>query len=112
MEAVKKGEVMVEEAVETLKGLPYEEVGGAQDVCATVDHHRELRTGFSEVIFCAGKTAGQVAEIAEKLAARGGRVLGTRASREQFEAARLRVPGMQWNELGRAMWLDRSGSGK
>ena len=48
-----------------------------------------LRTGFPEVVYCAGKTPEQVAAIVERLAARGPQVLGTRASVEQFEAARM-----------------------
>jgi NCAIR mutase (PurE)-related protein len=61
------------------------------------------------VIFCAGKTAEQVALIAESLASRGSRILGTRASVEQFEAAKARVPGLQYHASARAIYLDKSG---
>jgi pyridinium-3,5-biscarboxylic acid mononucleotide synthase len=105
MEQVKTGEMLAEEAVAALKALPFEEVAGGG--CATLDHHRELRTGFSEVIFCAGKTTEQVAEIAARVAAVSGRLLGTRASLEQFEAARKRVPELHFNEIARAFWMDR-----
>jgi NCAIR mutase (PurE)-related protein len=104
LESLASGGVTVGEVMEGLKNLPYEEVGG----CATVDHHREIRTGFSEVIFCAGKTAEQVALIAESLASRSSRILGTRASVEQFEAARARVPGLKYHASARAIYLDRS----
>ena len=51
LEAVRDGKVSVEEAAEQLKTLPYENLGFAR-----LDHHRELRTGFPEVIFSQGKT--------------------------------------------------------
>lgn len=80
LEAVKSGETSVEEASALLKDLPYEDMGFAK-----IDHHRRLRSGFGEVIYCAGKTEEQVAEIFRRLAAKGENVLGTRATREQYE---------------------------
>ncbi len=65
-----------------------------------IDHHRSLRWGFPEVIFCAGKTPEQVAGIAERLAAQGTRLLGTRANAAHYEAARAWVPGLQYHESG------------
>lgn len=97
------GEVNVDAAVDSLRNLPFEDLGFAQ-----LDHHRALRGGFPEVIFCAGKTPEQVAGIVERLAAQGPRVLGTRASTEQFEAARRRVPELQYHTLARCLWLDRT----
>ncbi|MCJ7751940.1 MAG: 1-(5-phosphoribosyl)-5-amino-4-imidazole-carboxylate carboxylase, partial [Armatimonadetes bacterium] len=58
---VKAGKVPVGEAVERLRELPFEDLGFAK-----VDHHRELRTGFPEVIYGAGKTVEQVVEIAKR----------------------------------------------
>ena len=72
-----------------------------------MDHHRELRRGFPEVIYCAGKTPEQVAEIASRLAARGPRLLGTRATAAHYAAASAAVPGLQYDPAARAMWLDR-----
>ena len=73
---------------------------------ATLDHHRQLRAGFPEVIYCEGKTAEQVGLIAERLAARSPRLLGTRATEEQFRAASQRVPDLKWHEQARCLWLD------
>ena len=56
---VRRKEVSVEEAVERLRHLPYEDLGFAR-----VDHHRTIRTGFPEVIFCQGKTDRQIIAIA------------------------------------------------
>lgn len=102
LERVARGDESVDGAVAALRSLPYEELG-----FATLDHHRTLRWGFPEVIFCAGKTPEQVAMIAARLAERGPRVLGTRASREQYEAARIHLPDLRYHELARCLWLDR-----
>ena len=98
LEAVRDGKVSVEEAAEQLKTLPYENLGFAR-----LDHHRELRTGFPEVIFSQGKTVEQTGIIFEKLWKRSGLVLATRASREQYEAVRIRVPEAVYHEAARAI---------
>lgn len=103
LSTVADGSLTVESALTQLRGLPYEAVGDF----ATLDHHRALRSGFPETIYCESKTPEQVAAIAERLAARSPRVLGTRASRAHFDAALERVPELQWHELARCLWLDR-----
>jgi NCAIR mutase (PurE)-related protein len=102
LERVARGEHSIDEAVERLKNLPYEDLGFAK-----LDHHRELRRGFPETVFCQGKTPDQVAEIVQRLAANGPRVLGTRATTEHYEAARLRVPQLEYDETARIIRLDR-----
>ena len=80
---------------------------------ATLDHHRPLRTGFAEVIYCEGKTAQQVALIAERLVARFSPSLGHGGrQKQQFEAARKRVPDLQWQEEARCLWVDREPEGE
>jgi hypothetical protein len=103
LEAVAAGATVPGVALDALRALPFEATDSA-----TIDHHRELRTGVPEVIFCAGKTPEQVAAIAEKILAGSSRVLGTRASREQFEAAKSRIPDLQYDPSARAIWVDRS----
>ena len=71
---VKDGTLDVEEAVQRLRHLPFEELGFAK-----VDHHRTLRCGFPEVIYCPGKMAEQIAAIFEKLAKTGQNIIATRA---------------------------------
>ncbi len=66
LQSVRDGATAPEEAMERLSVLPYEDLG-----FATLDHHRALRRGFPEVVFCQGKTPAQVAAIMERLAARG-----------------------------------------
>lgn len=99
---VANGQCDVETALADLRTLPFEDIG-----FATVDHHRALRWGFPEVIFCAGKTPEQVAGIAETIVMQSKRLLGTRATREHYEAARERIPDLQYHALARCLWLDR-----
>lgn len=77
LEGVRAGRVSVSEALDRLRGLPFEELGFAK-----VDHHRSLRTGAPEAVFCEGKTPDQVVAIARSLAAHHVNVLATRASAE------------------------------
>ncbi len=74
---------------------------------ATIDHHRSIRKGFPEVVFCEGKTPLQVATIIARLADANPRVLGTRASVAQYRAARRTVPDLRYDSSARAMYLDR-----
>lgn len=74
---VRSGDVSVEEALRQLVDLPYEDLGFAK-----VDHHRALRTGHAEVVFCPGKKTEQIVTIVDRLARRGGTVMATRASAE------------------------------
>jgi hypothetical protein len=99
--AVAAGVTPVESALERLRALPFEDLG-----FATVDHHRQLRCGHPEVIFCQGKTVEHVAGIAERLAARGASVLATRASPEQQAALREKFPAAVVSELGRGVLVN------
>jgi len=95
---VKAGKVPVGEAVERLRELPFEDLGFAK-----VDHHRELRTGFPEVIYGAGKTVEQVVEIAKRIVARNRVALATRCTAEMHEAAREAFPDVAWHEAARIL---------
>ena len=55
LESVKEGKIDIDEALNRLKLFPYEDCGFAK-----IDHHRSLRTGFPEVVFCQGKTVEQL----------------------------------------------------
>ena len=94
--AVQRGEIPVEEAVSRLRSLPFEDIGFAH-----IDHHRELRQGFAEVVFAQGKTPEQTAEIMSRLAADGALALATRASDEHFSAVRERLPQSRYFDMAR-----------
>ncbi len=93
---VERGTVTPEQASARLATLPFEDIGFAK-----IDHHRSLRTGLPEVIFAAGKTAAQTAEIFSRMTATGVDVLATRATPEAYEAIRLKVPDAVYHPAAR-----------
>jgi NCAIR mutase (PurE)-related protein len=97
---VAAGRLSPETAVGRLRHLPYEDL-----TFARVDHHRSLRQGHPEVIFCAGKTIAQVVAIAERLAAADGAFLGTRATEEMAQSLSTQFERLQWNPLARTVYL-------
>lgn len=102
---VQNGEISLSNAEEMLKQLPYEDLGFAK-----LDHHRELRSGFGEVIFCQGKQTAHLVEIYRHFAAMDKNVLGTRATREQFEAVKDSVADAQYDELSHILSVVRKPS--
>jgi pyridinium-3,5-biscarboxylic acid mononucleotide synthase len=97
---VASGRTTATQALERLRHFPTESLPFAQ-----LDHHRTLRQGHPEVVFCAGKSAGQVVMICERLAAQGGGFLGTRAIPEQAEALKERFSSLEWNPMARTVLL-------
>jgi pyridinium-3,5-biscarboxylic acid mononucleotide synthase len=73
LDEVQRGGLGVDDALARLAGLPFEDLGFAK-----VDHHRALRAGGPEAVFCPGKTAEQVIAIVGRLAAHHANVLATR----------------------------------
>lgn len=102
LEAVAHGEQSVDGALTALRSLPFEDVE-----FATLDHHRSLRWGFPEVVFCEHKTPEQVAIIVARLAERGPRLLATRATPEHYAATRALVSEINYQPLARCLWIDR-----
>lgn len=100
LESIRNGATSVDEALSRLAHLPFE----ATDF-AKVDHHRHLRCGFPEVIFCPGKTTEQIVAIFGKLAAVGGNVLATRAERPQYDAVRAAHKNAEFHESARCITL-------
>jgi len=84
---LRKGDITTGEALEKLKTFPYTDLGYAR-----IDHHREVRTGYPEIIYCAGKTVEQVAGIFKVMAAKENNVIGTRATDEMYEYVRKNIP--------------------
>jgi hypothetical protein len=107
LEAVRLGRMDIDAALDRLRNLPFEDLG-----FATVDHHRAIRCGFPEVIFCPGKTDEQVGLIFERLAQRGGNVLATRAGQGAYQQVRSRCPQVQYHELARAITLRQGQAGQ
>jgi pyridinium-3,5-biscarboxylic acid mononucleotide synthase len=104
LEAVASGEATPAAALERLAWLPVEEVGDGT-AYARVDHHRSLRVGFPEVVFCQGKTPAQSVEICRSLADRAGGFLATRADEATRTALSAAFPAVEVSALGRTAWL-------
>ena len=100
LEQVQQQALSVSDAIDQLKDLPYKDLGHTK-----IDNHRELRTGYPEVIFCEGKTPGQVYDIMTYMAQKKVNILGTRASREQYEAVRTEIPKAVYHEEARAITI-------
>ena len=106
LEAVASGQLTTTRAFEQLAWLPAEPVGdGASAPFARLDHHRTLRQGVPEVVFGAGKTPEQAAHICERLHARNGGFLVTRADEAMRELLRERFPAAEVNDIGRTVAL-------
>jgi NCAIR mutase (PurE)-related protein len=97
---VKSGELGIEMAEEALKKLPYEDIG-----CAKIDHHRGLRSGFGEVIYCPGKSIEQLQHIYQVFHERRENVMGTRATKEQYEALKEQLSKLEYDEISRILML-------
>lgn len=103
LEQVKNNEINISEAEELLKKLPYEDLGYAK-----LDHHRELRSGFGEVIFCAGKSTPHLISIFQDFYERDKNVLGTRATAEQYESVKEVLPEVIYDPVSRILKIQTS----
>src|SRR6201999_3159530 len=100
LESIQRGQLSAADALTHLARLPYEDAGFAK-----IDHHRTLRLGLPEVIYAAGKTPAQGAEIFSRMAAAGGAVIATRAGIEVVHAVREQLPEAQYPEVARIIGL-------
>jgi pyridinium-3,5-biscarboxylic acid mononucleotide synthase len=96
LRGVSAGHISPEAALETLKGLPFEDLGFAK-----VDHHRSLRTGLPEVIFGSGKTVEQIVEIARSLNDGAHNVLITRIDAEKAAVLQSAFPTAVYSAAAR-----------
>ena len=99
---VKSGSASVEEALEVLKNFPYTDLGFAR-----IDHHREIRTGYPEIVYCSGKTVDQVREIFRVMSQRENNVVGTRASQEMFDAVKSVIPEAVFYKMARIISVQK-----
>ena len=99
---VKDGSASVEEALEILKNFPYTDLGFAR-----IDHHREIRTGYPEIVYCSGKTVDQVREIFRVMSQRENNVVGTRASQEMFDAVKSVIPEAVFYKMARIISVQK-----
>lgn len=102
LKALSKGSVGVDEAMEKLRDFPYTDLGFAR-----IDHHRELRTGYPEIVYCAGKTNEQVRAIFSAMEGHGNNIIGTRAGKEMFEYISPFFPDAVYYEIARIISISK-----
>ena len=104
LERLKAGDISVEEAEGFFKRQPFEDMGYAK-----LDMHRRVRSGMAEVVFCSGKADEHLLSIFERLYERDGEVMGTRASKQQFELISGRIPEVEYDPISRIMKVENPG---
>ncbi len=96
------------QAIAKLKNLPYEDMGFAK-----VDHHRELRSGMPEVIYCQGKTVVQIKKIIQSMNRAGNSILATKLNKDVFRKIKNSLPKFsKYNETARTLVIDKNKSKK
>lgn len=104
LEQVKSGKISVEDAEKYFKKQPFEEMGYAK-----LDMHRQIRSGFAEVIFCSGKTDEHLLHIFGRLYEEDGEVFGTRASVEQYEMIHAKYANVEYDPVSRIIKIEKQG---
>lgn len=104
LEQVKSGKLSIEDAEKFFKKQPFEELGYAK-----LDSHREIRSGFPEVIFCSGKPDEYLVSIYKKMYEANGEAFGTRAGVRQFELVREVIPGIFYDEVSHILKIEKEG---
>ncbi|MBI5008837.1 MAG: nickel pincer cofactor biosynthesis protein LarB [Bacteroidia bacterium] len=99
---VKTGKTSVDDALEVLRNFPYTDLGFAR-----IDHHREIRTGYPEIVYCAGKTVEQVKEIFRVMSERENNAVGTRATQEMFDAVKSIIPEAVYFKMARIISVQK-----
>lgn len=104
LEKVKAGEISVEEAEGYFRREPFVEMGYAK-----LDSHREIRSGFPEVVFCSGKADEHLLNIYETLYRENGEVFGTRASEAQYSLVKERIPDISYDAVSHILKIEKEG---
>ncbi len=104
LEQVKQGTVSVEEAEAYFRKKPFEDMGYAK-----LDLHRQVRSGFPEVVFCSRKEDDHLLHIFTTLYRENGEVLGTRASKHQYELVKEAIPDIQYDPCSCVLKIEKEG---
>ena len=102
LEKVKAGEISIQEALKTLKLMPYLDLGFAK-----LDTHRHIRRGFPEAIFCEGKSLEQLKGIVKEMQNVSPKFLALRASNEAYEAIKEVAPDAIYYPIARLVLIDK-----
>lgn len=101
LEDVKNNNLEIEDALEKLRDLPYEDIGYAH-----IDHHRSIRNGYPEVIYCKGKSDEHILGIIEKMNEKGSNILGTRCEKSTFDKINKLYPNAKYDELSKILTIE------
>lgn len=107
LESVAGGKMTADAAELLLRDLPYEDMGYAK-----LDHHRRLRSGFGETVFCMGKPDVYLVDIFKRFYERDGEVLGTKASVHQYELVKKVVPQVVYDPVSQILKVEKEGTEK
>lgn len=102
LDQVCSGQISVDEAEKYFRREPFEELGYAK-----LDTHREIRSGFPEVIYCSGKPDDYLVSIYQKMYEHNGEVFGTRASRRQYDLVKEVVPAVTYDEVSHILKAEK-----
>lgn len=102
LEKVKNGEISIEEAEKYFRKQPFEELGYAK-----LDSHREIRSGFPEVVYCCGKPDDYLVSIYKKLYELNGEVFGTRADGHQYEIVSKVLSQIDYDEVSHILKIEK-----
>ena len=102
LEKLKAGEITVDEAEKYFSKEPYVDLGYAK-----LDSHREVRSGFPEVIYCQGKADDYLVSIYEKMLEANGRAFGTRASKEKYELVSKSIPEIEYDPVSGILKVEK-----
>ena len=97
---VKDGKLDIENATQELTELPFKDLEFAK-----IDNHRELRSGYPEVIYCPGKTDEQILKIISYMNQRGNNILATRAKPETYELVKESFSDAKYNKIGKTITI-------
>ena len=98
LEDVKNNNLDIDDALKKLKDLPYEDLGYAH-----IDHHRNLRNGFPEVIYCKGKSDEHILGIIERMNKKSTNIIGTRCRKETFDKISKIYPNAEYEEVSQIL---------
>lgn len=100
---LQQGNLTLEQAIEKLKYISYEDLDSVK-----IDHHRSLRKGFPETIFCPGKSVEQVISACNSILSRGANVLATRCTAEVYEQVKQHFPDAVYHPKARTLTIIRN----
>jgi len=98
LENYKKGKISLNDVLEKMKNLPYEDLGFAK-----IDNHRIIRKGYPETIFCPGKTNEQIIKIVEKMMEKDHNILLTKAEKKVYNAVKKIYSDAEYNEVAKTI---------